>query len=82
MCLSGAVCFQLFNEIKLFMEKEARSIEELKEERWTNNPSFLVNVAGHLHNLAQELRGKDKLIIEMYDNINVFKLKFCCGKTN
>jgi hypothetical protein len=54
----------------------------VKEERWTNNPSFLVDVAGHLHNLAKEIRGTGKLIIEMYDNIKAFRLKVCCGKTN
>jgi hypothetical protein len=41
----------------------------MNEERWANNPSFLVDVAGHLHNITKELRGKDKLIIETYDNI-------------
>jgi hypothetical protein len=60
------------------MEKKSISIEELKEERCTNNPSFLVGVVGHLHhlhNLAKELRAKVKLIIEMYDNIKSFRLK-------
>ena len=41
-----------------------------------------MDVAGHLHNLAEERRGKDKHIIEMYDNIKICKLKVCCGKTN
>ena len=50
-------------------EERKYAIEEMIEERRTNNPSFLVDVAGHLHNLAKELRGKVKLTIEMYDNI-------------
>jgi hypothetical protein len=39
-------------------------MEELNEERWTYNPSFLVDVASHLHNITKELRGKVKLVIE------------------
>ena len=35
-----------------------------------------MDVADHLHNVAKELRGKDKLIIKMCDNI--WSIKFRC----
>jgi hypothetical protein len=37
---------------------------------------FLVDVTGHLNNLSKELQGKGKLIINMYDDIKAFKVKF------
>jgi hypothetical protein len=74
--------FDLLNEIKLFMEKKGRNIEELNDEGWITDLAFLVDVTGHLNNLNKELQGKDKLITDMYNNIMAFKSSFDCGKTN
>jgi hypothetical protein len=37
--------------------------------------SVLVDVAGQLNNLNKDLQAKDKLIAEMYNSINAFKVK-------
>jgi hypothetical protein len=72
--------FDLLDEIKLFMEKKGRNIEELNDEGWITDLAFLVDVTGHLNNLNKELHGKDKLITDMYNNIMVFKSSFDSGK--
>jgi hypothetical protein len=48
-------------------------IEELDDEGWMSDPSFFVNVAGHLNmnSFNKELQGKDKPITEMFDRIKV-----------
>jgi hypothetical protein len=66
--------FDLLNEIKLFMEKKGRNIEELNDEAWVTDLVFLVDVTGHL-NLNRELQGKDTLITDMYNNIKAFRVK-------
>jgi hypothetical protein len=67
--------FDLLNEIKLFMEKKGRTIEELNDEGWITYLAFLVDVTGHLNNLNKELQGKGKLITDIYNNIKAFRVK-------
>jgi hypothetical protein len=57
------------------MGKKGRNIEELNDEGWITDLAFLVDVTGHLY-LNKELRGKDKLISNMFDNMKAFKAKF------
>jgi hypothetical protein len=42
--------FELLSEIKLFMEKKSRNIEEANDEEWITDLVFLVDVTGHLNN--------------------------------
>jgi hypothetical protein len=66
--------FYLLNEIKLFMEKEGRNIEELND-GWITDLAFLVDVTGQLNNHNKALHSKDKLITDMYNNIKAFRVK-------
>jgi hypothetical protein len=63
------------NEIKLFIEKKGRNIEEFNDEEWITDLAFFVDVSGHLKNLNKELQYKDKFSTDMYDNIEAFKVK-------
>lgn len=72
--------FDLLNEIKFFMEKKGRNIEELNDERWITNLVFLVDVTGHLRNRNKELQGKGKLISASNDNMKARKSSSDCGK--
>jgi hypothetical protein len=65
--------FDLLNEIKLFIEKKGRNIEDLNDEERITVLALFVDVTGHLEHLKQ-LQGKDKLITNMYDNIKAFKV--------
>jgi hypothetical protein len=67
--------FDLLNEIKLFMEKKGRYIEELNDEGWITDLTLPVDVTGHLNNLNKELQDKDKLSTDMYNNIKAFRFK-------
>jgi hypothetical protein len=76
--------FYLLKEIKLFMEKKNKRIEELDDEEWISDVAFFfvcvcvcvdVDVTGHLNTLNKELQGKDKLIREMFNNVKAFKVK-------
>jgi hypothetical protein len=65
----------LLNDIKLFMGKKGRNIEEFNDESWIINVAFLVDVTDHLHNLHEELQALDKLITNICNTIKAFKVK-------
>jgi hypothetical protein len=67
--------FDLLNEIKLFVEKKGKNIEELSDEGWITDLAFLVDVTGHMNKFNKELQGKDKLITDMCNNIMAFRVK-------
>jgi glutaredoxin-related protein len=64
----------LLKEIKLFLEKKNKRIEQ-DDEGWIRDLTFLVDATGHLNTLNKELQGKDKLITEMFDSIKAFRAK-------
>jgi hypothetical protein len=56
------------------MEKKGRNTGE-KNDGWTTNLAYLVDVTGHMNNLNKELQGKEKLITNMYNSIKAFKAR-------
>jgi hypothetical protein len=68
------------NEIKLFLEEKGGNIEELNDEGCITGLAFLVDVTGDLNNLNKKLKGKDKLIVDTCDSIEVFKVNLPLGK--
>jgi hypothetical protein len=76
--------FDMVKEIKLFMEKEDRNIEELSDEEWINDLAFLVDVTGHLIILTKSSRVKISSL-PICTSITISRpseSSFDCGKTN
>jgi hypothetical protein len=62
------------NKIKVFIEEMNKGPEELGDERWLSDLSFLCRCDRRLVcSFNRELQGREKIITEMFDSINAFK---------
>jgi hypothetical protein len=67
--------FLLLEPIKTFMISKNKPINELDDQFWIMDLAFLTDITEHLNFLNKELQGPNKLITDMYESINVFKVK-------
>ena len=69
--------FHLRSEIKTFLETQNLQTPELSSEDWICDLAFLVDLTSYLNSLNLKLQGKDRLIINMIDDLKAFmdKLK-------
>ena len=73
--------YLLRQEIIMFLEMKFRSTDELKDESWLQDLAFAVDITAHLNDLNLKLRGKNKLIIALYDDVKCFFLKLKLWKS-
>jgi hypothetical protein len=74
--------FDLLKEIKLFVEKNNKRIEELDDEGWISDVAFSVDVTGHLNTLKKSYKAKISSLQTCLTASRLSKLSFSCGKIN
>ncbi|MBN3299664.1 GT2D2 protein, partial [Amia calva] len=67
--------FELWGEIRLFLQNKGRQLSELLDESCLCDFAFLCNVTEHLNTLNMKLTGSKQVITEMYDSAKAFQLK-------
>ncbi|XP_067129611.1 general transcription factor II-I repeat domain-containing protein 2-like [Centruroides vittatus] len=67
--------FTLLDEIIIFLETKNYECAELKDGQWIKDLAFSVDITSHLNRLNLKLRGKNRVVTTLFDNINAFKQK-------
>ena len=65
----------LKNEIKKFLETEPQDFSELNDSSWNENLFFLCDITSHSNDLNIKLQGKGKLVFDLLDAVNGFRVK-------
>ena len=79
--LGRGKCLERFwnlKEVRNFMIKNDSPVPQLEDGKWLLDLCFLVDITMKLNELNKKLQGKDKLITDCYEDVQVFitKLKF------
>ena len=65
----------LKDEIAKFLETEPQDFSELNNSSWNEDLFFLCNITSPLNNLNIKLQRKGKLVFDLLDAVNVFRVK-------
>lgn len=68
-------CFELREEICLFMESKGKDTTELRDETFLCEMAFLCDIASHLNVMNLQLQGRGRVISDMYSTVKAFKTK-------
>lgn len=74
-------CFELCEEICLFMESKGKDTTELRDKEFLCEVAFLCDIAGHLNELNLLLQGRGRVISDMYSTVRAFKNKLSLWET-
>jgi hypothetical protein len=67
--------YLLRQEIIMFLEMKGQNTDDIKDESWLQDLAFAVDITAQLTKLNLKLQGKNKLITQLYDDINCFITK-------
>ncbi|XP_023808973.1 general transcription factor II-I repeat domain-containing protein 2B-like [Oryzias latipes] len=68
-------CFELREEICLFMESKGKDTTELRDEKFQCEFAFLCDIMNHLDALNLQLQGRVHVITDMYNAVRAFRTK-------
>ena len=68
-------CFELHEEICLFMESKGKDTTELRDKTFLCEMAFLCDISSHLNKMNLELQGRGRVISDMYSTVKAFKTK-------
>ncbi|XP_076135597.1 general transcription factor II-I repeat domain-containing protein 2, partial [Alosa pseudoharengus] len=68
-------CFELHEEICLFMESKGKDTTKLRDETFVCEMEFLCDITSHLNVLNLQLQGWGHVISDMYSTVKAFKTK-------
>ena len=63
--------FELREEIEQFMEKKGKPVLEFQSTEWMQDLAFMVDVTEHLNNLNKLLQGRNKVVTQYYECVQV-----------
>ncbi|XP_069774260.1 general transcription factor II-I repeat domain-containing protein 2A-like [Narcine bancroftii] len=74
-------CFELREEICLFMESKSKDTTELRDKKCQCELAFLCDIVSHLDALNLQLQGRGHVITDMYSAVRAFRTKLCLWET-
>ena len=74
-------CFELREEICLFMESKGKDTTELRDETFLCEMAFLCNITNHLNVMNLHLQGRGRVISDMYSTVQAFNTKLSLWET-
>lgn len=74
-------CFELREEICLFMESKGKDTTELRDETFLCEMAFLCDITSHLNVMNLQLQGRGRVITDMYSTVQAFKTKLSLWET-
>uniref|UniRef100_A0A3P9L2A9 Uncharacterized protein n=1 Tax=Oryzias latipes TaxID=8090 RepID=A0A3P9L2A9_ORYLA len=74
-------CFELHEEIRLFMESKGKDTTELRDELFLCEMAFLCDITSHLNVMNLQLQGRGRVISDMYSTVQAFKTKLSLWET-
>lgn len=74
-------CFELCEEICLFMESKGKDTTEHRNETFLCEMAFLCDITSHLNVMNLQLQGRGRVISDMYNTVQVFKTKLSLWET-
>ncbi|KAL4009366.1 hypothetical protein ACER0C_003218 [Sarotherodon galilaeus] len=74
-------CFELREEICLFMESKGKDTTELRDETFMCEMAFLCDITSHLNVMNLQLQGRGRVISDMYSTVKAFKTKLSLWET-
>jgi len=74
-------CFELREEIRLFMESKGKDITELQDEPFLCEMAFLCDITSHLNVINLQLQGRGGVISDMYSTVKAFRNKSSLWET-
>ncbi|XP_076827101.1 general transcription factor II-I repeat domain-containing protein 2 [Brachyhypopomus gauderio] len=74
-------CFELREEICLFMESKGKDTTELRDETFLCEMAFLCDITSHLNVMNLQLQGRGCVISDMYSTVKAFKTKLSLWET-
>ncbi|XP_069764237.1 general transcription factor II-I repeat domain-containing protein 2A-like [Narcine bancroftii] len=74
-------CFELREEIYLFMESKGKDTTELRDKKFQCELAFLCDIVSHLDALNLQLQGRGPVITDMYSAVRAFRTKLCLWET-
>ncbi|KAM4566993.1 general transcription factor II-I repeat domain-containing protein 2-like [Odontesthes bonariensis] len=74
-------CFELREEICMFMESKGKDTTELRDETFLCEMAFLCDITSHLNVVNLQLQGRGRVISDMYTTVKAFKTKLSLWET-
>ncbi|XP_063322782.1 general transcription factor II-I repeat domain-containing protein 2-like [Pelmatolapia mariae] len=74
-------CFELREEICLFMESKENDTTELRDETFMCEMAFLCDITSHLNVMILQLQGRGRVISDLYSTVKAFKTKLSLWQT-
>ncbi|KAJ8375466.1 hypothetical protein SKAU_G00060460 [Synaphobranchus kaupii] len=74
-------CFELREEICLFMESKGKDTTELRDETFLCEMAFLCDITSHLNVMNLQLQGRGRVVSDMYSTVRAFKTKLSLWET-
>ncbi|KAI3353881.1 hypothetical protein L3Q82_005096 [Scortum barcoo] len=68
-------CFELREEICLFLDSKGKDTTQLRDERFLCEMAFLCDITSHLNAMNLQLQGRTRVISDMYSTVKAFQTK-------
>lgn len=67
--------YELREAITFFTESKQNPVPQIEDATWLRDLTFLADITGHLNVLNLSMQGRDKLVTDLFDQIQSFRTK-------